>query len=1781
MDKVNELLEELQADINFDDEINSLVGLRSKVFTTIERENRIDYHPINKSFPELYSIFQNIYSKLTRLNKYNKKSNDINKMKKKLINNIKDELIKLNKIVYIYTLNELTLHRYFKLIDYDKIYYTFFKTITNQDFLDIIKENQKLFNIDDTTIVNEDKIIWNVENEESIEYQLQTLLNELQTIEMNLNKPALKKDEKQKLLNQKKQFIEDLINILKDKNILIQVLESENDIIFIYEHSTSNILKEKLIKYRTNKIIRKNVEALMKLEQYENKKLLFDDKLTKTMKNILSELIEPELKLYEQMNNEFKNYQQNDNYNKLIKKYDIRNNLTYINPFDYPYYLKNEKEYMAFEFINKFISYCTKKINKDNYLLIDFIVTKIVQFLSSYNTIKGGVKKTYIDIITNISSLDEYKKNGYVHKTLIKSLSTFYIRMSKISNNIFSLSYIVQFFNNFNEYSLYDLVFYFTDNIKERKMIEIKKEKIEKKEDNLVVFPMNEKESINKFEQELIKYDGLMKEKNELLEQINIEEQNEIKEDLMKRVNQINKELGIYDNFKKVKKQKSDDEIRKEMILMYTDKLDNLQKQKIRLVQKYKDGYLTKIDYDIQMKKLNEEISMYEDFKTNFDIKKFKKEMNRKIIQEQIIIDYRPSYQEPEDVVIYPMNHKDSTIQKILKKKKIQKILKEENKKRFISRYERLVVIFNNILGNQTLSKVNVNKLIQHRNIFEKIVREISKKLYNYNVMIKSDQSKPFELIYYPIMSRLLLTYFTIHNLLDKYLEYNPISININNKNYDGLIKEVNNNSIKFLDRNTISDKYLKINNLKTIKLKYNEDNMKELREKIKTNKKVCDYIDNIIQNEKQTKRMSDRQILVNNYNDGYFNFIYNVFEKQTQDILNIRRLYKELFRDGEYEVLKEEIINQIFRVIRKEKNIKYTFKLDIDKKLIIKKQKEKDYEQVKRNIIEYQNNIISRLNNLYNNISLMKLTSLRLSKMDEEYKNYIYYSLDDDTLELLKFSLYYQVNERGHSSMEYDNIKQQMMNKYEKQMKEFNITFTDILSNLRVIYETKLRNMKRLTKEYNDLLSETKFNKLSKGIVMRKESELRNVLKQGLKLTEIEIDKMLLRDDFNELVNKLKNEIKEYGDILKEEEDRLNKIGSFYQSINKKTYITSFDPFTSYESKFEILTKIFEKDGSYYKLTNCASIIKQLDINECPYCPYRNKKIENIHLHVIQTHKRDDEKYIEVINEFDPTAKTKKQINVVSMNKKDKRIIKPLLYNRIQYIIDLYENNRHLYLNYLSKQDDPLYKLHYVKRKSLSKIIPEIKEHIIEYRKNNEMDKIMKELEKIALHITKKDLNNYGKDKVKKFNIQLKKEIRETENIDKLIENVFHRSLLIFTQSVPIEKYQKYIRRIKNTIHKNIENSLKYNDKWDDIYLNYNFMQLEDEYKYLSGGFVQNKYSVDRIKEMKEKLKKMGQKGKERIEKRIQKMEEKKLNLDDNSKIKKLVDDIHITNFADDRQTRCYSSAKDLLTMIGLFLISDKKSKIELTKQMVGGTSTEKYTKNQFFNYLMMKYILNTTDDIKNIQQSINESYEKNKTKNYSLPYFREPGFSTITYEENDKEVTKNIYIDDLVKSDETLIDIMDWKDDFDADQKNMLITMIKNYKYLGVSILNYYNKDEIKKYRLCEKYLKKIVFELMSIKHNSIIQLMKNYLDIVQYEMNYVQYNKMTKELLEKYYKEQKFNFVDTLVENEKQQEKAEEFKERVDANKDRVKKMTFDFKIDELDELRIVKEFNELED
>ena len=139
----------------------------------------------------------------------------------------------------------------------------------------------------------------------------------------------------------------------------------------------------------------------------------------------------------------------------------------------------------------------------------------------------------------------------------------------------------------------------------------------------------------------------------------------------------------------------------------------------------------------------------------------------------------------------------------------------------------------------------------------------------------------------------------------------------------------------------------------------------------------------------------------------------------------------------------------------------------------------------------------------------------------------------------------------------------------------------------------------------------------------------------------------------------------------------------------------------------------------------------------------------------------------------------------------------------------------------------------------------------------------------------------------------------------------------------------------------------------------------------------------------------------------------------------------------------------------------------------------------------------------------------------------------------------------------------------------------MIKNHRYLALSLQNYFTKKELNEIKYQEKLLKKIIIDFMSMEHYTMKEFMKNYLDIIVYEQQYVLKNKRTKEQEQKFYEEQKFNFVDTLLENEDKREDTEEVKENVEQNKEKVKQISFDFPISDLDEARIVREFNTLED
>ena len=58
-------------------------------------------------------------------------------------------------------------------------------------------------------------------------------------------------------------------------------------------------------------------------------------------------------------------------------------------------------------------------------------------------------------------------------------------------------------------------------------------------------------------------------------------------------------------------------------------------------------------------------------------------------------------------------------------------------------------------------------------------------------------------------------------------------------------------------------------------------------------------------------------------------------------------------------------------------------------------------------------------------------------------------------------------------------------------------------------------------------------------------------------------------------------------------------------------------------------------------------------------------------------------------------------------------------------------------------------------------------------------------------------------------------------------------------------------------------------------------------------------------------------------------------------------------------------------------------------------------------------------------------------------------------------------------------------------------------------------------------------------------------------------------------------KFGLLLKLLENEDKREDTEEVKENVEQNKEKVKQISFDFPISDLDEARIVREFNTLED
>jgi len=1690
MEEINQLLEELKP-VDFSNNITILKSIVSKAYVPLEINNKVEYSDIKTLFGDITNEFVDIYKKLLK-NDYQEKRNTIVKKKDQILKKVISKL--REKGFKVFELDQYTNKNYIVEKNSKKIY-TFIRNentyIDFNDYQDIVKDN----NINNSDL-----------NKLLSDYKYNIVFLE------NVKTKKIREDINKKL----KIVIPKIEKIFGDNDIKIERTFSNNEII-IYKTSNSNMLKKAL--GNNNKgSIEKLVKKLVDIEKYETSKMLFNNDLTKSVQDFMKDMIEPCLKLIDYQNRKFSV----DNIDPEFRAKFTESTPEYVDPFQYPYYESNNKEYKTYDFVNSYLRYLIEKLNKKNKNEIDFIINILIRTIYQYKTVKGGSRTTYIDMIKSFITFTKLK-NEYFIKTLIKNLDDYLYVINSLGKTD-TVDYITYILNEFFSGFLSSF---------NKSNIEI----IDKEENEEPITSINFDEEVNKITNELIKNENLKKEQLNLKEQLkNTNDVVEMK-NIQSKIENIQKKLGIV-KIEQVKKEKTEEDIKLEMITKYTEILDDLQDKLQQNRREFKVGHILRPEYEKNMEKIKKDIDKYEKIKQEFNVQKYKKEMNKKVNHHKIVFDYRPDYEEPEDIVLHPSaidRKEDAKMKKLMKNKLIKELFKEDESKKFESRFEKFAVIINNTLQN-TLEKIDMKELKPLRSVFEKYIRELSKKLYNHNIMIKADQNKPFNLVYYPFLQKMLVTYFVIHNLISKSGKNIPIQIKTKKRTFNGLFEEVRNKKVHIFDSKQLKNLMIPIDYIEDIILKSSDDKYKEIKEKIKTDKKACIYLEKLLLNEERNKNMLSKEKFNENMKNGLFDMLFEVYTNKVGKVTYTKELFPEIFIDGEYENINKEIFNKVFDIIRKNKKLGFTYKVKIEKSLILKK-KEEDYEKIKLKLYEYTKELISQLQLLEDgDVSLIQLVSLKKQNMTKELDSYMKYSLKSNYEDILKFSLYYQVNENDHPSEEYLKIKDDMIKKYEFEMNKYNVSFPDILVNYRRLYETKERYITTLMDIHKKLTSTTKIIQKKGKVDIETKRETFDFLKNKIGINDIQMEKYKKREDFVKIVDTFAEDIKPFNKNLNDEMRKVNYMKKFYDNIMNKKYITSFDLGTLYDSKVNLLTTIFNKDNVNYKLTNCVSMVKQMDPNECSYCPYKNDNRKLIHNHILETHKNGIEKYVEIENVYDPTARVELRMpKVVKVNEKVKKV-EPLKVNNIDCIINLYNENKHLYINYIKSSDDRMYKFHKVVMRKVNEIRNDMEIKLNENK--NDIKKIQEEAYKIVKIITKKELAR-NSPAGKRFNTRVKMILNKTNEprvlINKFVEEAFRQ----FTKKVTLKEYRKYCNDINKIISKNILESLKYNINYETLMNEYNFENLDEKYLYLT---VNNK--------------------------------------DD---LKNIIENVHKNSIIQDRQLRCYSSTKDMLMILENLL---KGSNSGLIKNMFSYESIKvdkkisyqlPYVKSHFSVYLMLKYIVK--EQLKDVRKTMDNSYENNKSKNFKLPYF----FDLIQKpQKNDKgDIVKISSLRSELIDNEEYIDNSEWTTNFTEEDKKLILQLIKKYRYLALSITNYFTKKEINEKKYQEKLLKKLIIDLMSIQHYTMKDFMKNYLDIILYEQKYALKNKRTKQEEKKFFEEQKFNFVDTLLENEEQREDTEEVKENVEQNKEKVKKISFDFPISDLDEARIVKEFNELQD
>jgi hypothetical protein len=1696
MEAINQLLKELEP-VDFSKNITNLNNLISKAYIPVQIENKVEYADIKKLFNDITTEFSNIYQKITKLDKYKEKRDIILKKKKELLKKIISKLQENN----------------FKVVLLDQFTTENFIMTEANGFKNYTILTKGYINVDDyQKIINDN----NINNQD-----LNKLLNEYKYEIVFLENVKTKKIMKTISKKLDNEIIPNINKHLNKNKIQIKKSLNENEIV-IFKTSNSNMLK-KALGSQNKGSLKKFIEAFEKLEKYEYSKLLFNDDLTKAVKNYMKEMIEPSLKLID--------YQKmmingNANISPEFKAKFPEVTTNYIDPFQYPYYENNNKEYKAYDFVNLYLKYLVNKLDKDNKSEIDFIINILIRTIYNYTTIKSGTLTSYIKMITSLNTFFQ-TKNEYFEKVLVNNLKDYLSKIKNIGETDTS-EYVIYILNEF--YSRNILTF--DESTMQTDIEEQPKEYI-----TSIKFD----EEVNKITKDLIRIENLRKEKMDLNEQFKETSDQADIEYIQNRIEEIDNQLGPI-SIKPIKKEKTDEELKLEMINRYTEILDDLQEKLQQNRRNYKLGNILKPEYEKNNEKINKDIDEYETIKKEFNVQKYKKEINKKINHNKIVFDYRPDYEEPENIVLHPsttaMYQEDAKMKKLMKNKLIKELFKNDQAQKFESRYEKFVVIINNTLP-KTLQKVDMKELKSLRSVFEKFIRELSKKLYNHNIMIKTDQNRPFNLVYYPFLKKILVTYFTIHNLMIMSGKNIPIQIKTKKRVFDGLFEQIQNNKFHIFDSKQLKKLIIPLDYIEDIILKSSDNKYKELKEKVKTDKNVCVYIEKLLLNEERNKNMLPKEKFNENISNGLFDILFNIYNEKIGKITYTKELFPEIFIDGEYENINKEIFNKVFDIIRKNKNLDFRYKQNIEKSLILKK-KEEDYDKIKLKLYEYIREFTSQLELLRDDkVSLIQLVSLKKQNMTQDLDSYMKYSLNNKYEDILKFALYYQVNENNHPSEEYLRIKDDMIKKYELEMKRYNVSFTDILVNYRRLYEQKERYITSLINIHKKLTSTTRIIKKKDKPNIQEERETFTFLKDKIGINDIQMEKYKKREDFVKIVDTFSDDIKPFNKNLNDEMKKVIFMKKFYDNIMKKRYITSFDLGSMYDSKVNLLTTIFNKDNVNYKLTNCVSIVKPLDFTECPYCPYKNDKIKLIHNHILETHKKDIEKFIEIENVYDPTARTDLRLpKVVKLDKNIKKV-EPLKVNNIDCIIDLYNDNRYLYINYIKSSDDRMYNFHKTVMKKVNEIRDDMKIKLHDMKNKNDIKGILKESHKIIKIISKKDFNEYVQDKKNMLNRRMKMISEKTDNTNELINKFIEEGFRQLTTKVTLKEYRDYCQSIKKIISKNILDSLKYNINYDELVDKFNFRQLNEKYVYL--------------------------------------------NINNADDLKKTIEDIHNPSIVQDRQLRCYSSAKDFLKVLEKFIKGSESGLIksmftyEKVKVDANISYQEPYIKSYFTTYLMLKYIVK--DQLKEYRKPIDESYENNKSKNFKLPYF----FNLIKKQQkNDKGELIGIKSlrSELIENKE-YIDKTEWVENFTDEEKKLILQMIKNHRYLALSLQNYFTKKELNEIKYQEKLLKKIIIDFMSMEHYTMKEFMKNYLDIIVYEQQYVLKNKRTKEQEQKFYEEQKFNFVDTLLENEDKREDTEEVKENVEQNKEKVKQISFDFPISDLDEARIVREFNTLED